>query len=137
MLGKFLRDEDGATAIEYGLIAAFIALAIIAAVGMTGEQLVALFESSYSRVDAVALQVCSLIAEARRETTSTRFQGPELEASSRPRMLQIISQLEFVMADDKKERDERLQQLGLRYTDYWPRCIHCGEPLRPSYVDGR
>ena len=45
MLRKFLRDESGATAIEYGLIAALIALAIIAAVGMTGERLVALFVS--------------------------------------------------------------------------------------------
>ncbi len=47
MLGKFLRDEFGATAIEYSLIAGFIALAIIAAVGMTGERLVALFASSH------------------------------------------------------------------------------------------
>jgi pilus assembly protein Flp/PilA len=45
MLGKFLRDESGATAIEYSLLAGFIALAIIAAVGMTGQRLVALFES--------------------------------------------------------------------------------------------
>ncbi len=45
MLGKFLRDEGGATAIEYSLIAGFIALAIIAAVGMTGERLVELFAS--------------------------------------------------------------------------------------------
>ena len=45
MLGKFLRDEAGATAIEYSLIAGFIALAIIAAVGMTGQRLVTLFES--------------------------------------------------------------------------------------------
>ena len=45
MFGKFLRDEAGATAIEYSLIAGFIALAIIAAVGMTGQRLVALFES--------------------------------------------------------------------------------------------
>jgi pilus assembly protein Flp/PilA len=45
MLRKFLRDENGATAIEYSLIAGFIALAIIAAVGMTGERLVTLFES--------------------------------------------------------------------------------------------
>jgi pilus assembly protein Flp/PilA len=44
MLGKFLREEGGATAIEYSLIAGFIALAIIAAVGMTGERLVALLE---------------------------------------------------------------------------------------------
>ena len=45
MLAKFLRDDAGATAIEYGLIAALIALAIIAAVGMTGEMLITLFES--------------------------------------------------------------------------------------------
>lgn len=45
MLRKFLRDENGATAIEYSLIAGFIALAIIAAVRMTGDRLVALFES--------------------------------------------------------------------------------------------
>ena len=45
MLRKFLRDTDGATAIEYGLICAAIALAIIAAVGLTGERLVALFQS--------------------------------------------------------------------------------------------
>jgi pilus assembly protein Flp/PilA len=45
MLRKFLRDENGATAIEYSLIAGFIALAIIAAVRMTGQQLITLFES--------------------------------------------------------------------------------------------
>ena len=45
MLKKFLHDEGGATAIEYGLIAALIALAILAAVGMTGERLITLFES--------------------------------------------------------------------------------------------
>ena len=57
MLRKFLRDEGGATAIEYGLIAGFIALAIIAAVGMTGERLVALFENSYSRAHSLGRQV--------------------------------------------------------------------------------
>ena len=41
--------SSGATAIEYSLIAGFIALAIIAAVGMTGERLVALFASFTSR----------------------------------------------------------------------------------------
>lgn len=45
MFWKFLRDEHGATAIEYSLIAGFIALAIIYAVGMTGQRLVELFES--------------------------------------------------------------------------------------------
>ena len=35
----FLRDESGATAIEYGLIAALIAVAIIAAIGFIGDEL--------------------------------------------------------------------------------------------------
>jgi pilus assembly protein Flp/PilA len=42
---RFLADDRAATAIEYGLICAMIALAIIAAVGMTGESLVAAFTS--------------------------------------------------------------------------------------------
>jgi pilus assembly protein Flp/PilA len=45
MFRKFLRDDSGATAIEYSLIAGFIALAIIAAVGLTGQRLVQLFQS--------------------------------------------------------------------------------------------
>jgi pilus assembly protein Flp/PilA len=36
---KFLNDESGATAIEYGLIAAGIALAIIAVVNGIGSNL--------------------------------------------------------------------------------------------------
>ena len=38
-LGDFIADESGATAIEYGLIAAGIALAIIAAVQGVGTKL--------------------------------------------------------------------------------------------------
>jgi pilus assembly protein Flp/PilA len=38
-LYAFLRDENGATAIEYGLIAAGISVAIIAAVNGLGTQL--------------------------------------------------------------------------------------------------
>ncbi|MEM9963735.1 MAG: Flp family type IVb pilin [Asticcacaulis sp.] len=36
---RFLKDESGATAIEYGLIAALIAVAIITVVGTLGGQL--------------------------------------------------------------------------------------------------
>jgi pilus assembly protein Flp/PilA len=39
LLLKFLSDESGATAIEYGLIAAGIALAIIAVVNGLGTNL--------------------------------------------------------------------------------------------------
>ena len=42
---KFLSDETGATAIEYGLIAAGIALAIIAAVNGLGTTLNGTFSS--------------------------------------------------------------------------------------------
>jgi pilus assembly protein Flp/PilA len=41
----FLRDESGATAIEYGLIAALIALVIIAAITSVGTSLQATFNS--------------------------------------------------------------------------------------------
>jgi pilus assembly protein Flp/PilA len=42
---KFLSDESGATAIEYGLIAAGIALAIIAVVNGLGTTLNTKFDS--------------------------------------------------------------------------------------------
>lgn len=42
---KFLSDQSGATAIEYGLIAAGIALAIIAAVNSLGSTLNVQFTS--------------------------------------------------------------------------------------------
>jgi len=40
---KFLRDEEGVTAIEYGLIAALIAVVIILAVTSVGTNLTAVF----------------------------------------------------------------------------------------------
>ena len=40
---SFISDESGATAIEYGLIAAGIAVAIIAAVGLLGTSLEGMF----------------------------------------------------------------------------------------------
>jgi pilus assembly protein Flp/PilA len=42
---KFVRDEQGATAIEYGLIAAGIAVAIITVVQGLGTKLTSTFES--------------------------------------------------------------------------------------------
>lgn len=38
LFARFAKDESGATAIEYGLIAALIALAIIAGAGALGNQ---------------------------------------------------------------------------------------------------
>jgi pilus assembly protein Flp/PilA len=42
---RFLRDESGATAIEYGLIAAGISVAIIATVNTLGGKLQATFSN--------------------------------------------------------------------------------------------
>jgi pilus assembly protein Flp/PilA len=42
---KFLSDESGATAIEYGLIAAGISIAILAAVNGLGSNLNTMFSS--------------------------------------------------------------------------------------------
>lgn len=40
---RFLKDEEGVTAIEYGLIAALIAVAIIVAAALVGTRLTCLF----------------------------------------------------------------------------------------------
>lgn len=42
-IAQFLKDESGATAIEYALIAAFIALVLITAVTGVGTELKAIF----------------------------------------------------------------------------------------------
>ncbi len=45
IISRFVRDESGATAIEYGLIAALIAVVIIGAVQTLGTQLRTTFGS--------------------------------------------------------------------------------------------
>jgi pilus assembly protein Flp/PilA len=44
------NDQDGATAIEYGLIAGLIAVAIVTAVTLVGTDLTALFNSIATKV---------------------------------------------------------------------------------------
>lgn len=44
---RFVKDESGATAIEYGLIAAGISIAIITVVGTLGDKL----ESTFTNVE--------------------------------------------------------------------------------------
>lgn len=43
-ISKFMSDESGATAIEYGLIAALIAVVIIAAVTALGGNIASTFD---------------------------------------------------------------------------------------------
>ncbi len=41
---SFLRDESGATMIEYGLVAALVSVAAIVALGLLGDSLVEIFD---------------------------------------------------------------------------------------------
>lgn len=45
LIARFAKDESGATAIEYGLIAALISVVIIVALGTIGSQLNLAFET--------------------------------------------------------------------------------------------
>jgi len=50
-VAKFMNDESGATAIEYGLIAALIAVGIIAAATTLGGGLSNLFNKISTKLD--------------------------------------------------------------------------------------
>ncbi len=50
-VARFMDDESGATAIEYGLIAALIAVGIIAAATVLGNSLAELFNSIGNTLD--------------------------------------------------------------------------------------
>ncbi len=52
MLTKFLKNEDGATAIEYGLIAAGIGLALAAAAPLLGSAITELFTYIIGKLNA-------------------------------------------------------------------------------------
>ncbi len=45
LISRFVRDESGATAIEYGLIAALIAVVIIGVLGTIGTSLTTKFQA--------------------------------------------------------------------------------------------
>lgn len=52
IFARFAKDESGATAIEYGLIAALIALAIVAGASAVGTQLGSMFTSIEGELSA-------------------------------------------------------------------------------------
>ena len=56
MWKKFLQDESGATAIEYGLIAALVSVAAIGALTAMGESLETMFETVSSHLDDATQQ---------------------------------------------------------------------------------
>lgn len=50
-IARFLKDESGATAIEYGLLAAGISIAIITAVYTVGGELATMFGTVQSKLE--------------------------------------------------------------------------------------
>ena len=54
-IARFVNDESGATAIEYGLIAALIAVGIIAAATTLGGSLSSLFTRIGGRLDTATV----------------------------------------------------------------------------------
>ena len=58
----FIRDEDGAAAIEYGLIAALIAIAIIVGATLLGTSLNGLFTRLGNCMATPTAAVCALVA---------------------------------------------------------------------------
>ena len=48
LVSRFVKDESGATAIEYGLIAALVAVVLVTALGAMGNKL----SSTFTKVTA-------------------------------------------------------------------------------------
>ena len=51
LIARFAKDESGATAIEYGLIAALIAVVIIVALQAVGSSLTGIFNTISDELD--------------------------------------------------------------------------------------
>ncbi len=54
MMISFVKDEDGATAIEYGLIAALVSVAAIGALSALGDSLNTIFTMVSSELTSAA-----------------------------------------------------------------------------------
>jgi len=52
IVSRFMKDESGVTAIEYGLIAALVAVGIIAALNALGASLTGIFGRVSAALDA-------------------------------------------------------------------------------------
>ncbi|HEF5873711.1 TPA: Flp family type IVb pilin [Burkholderia cenocepacia] len=56
-VSRFVRDEDGVTAIEYGLIAALIAIGIIGALTTVGKDLKTVFATIADDLDSAVAAI--------------------------------------------------------------------------------
>lgn len=51
---KFLKEEDGAAAVEYGLLVALIAAVIVAVVGLLGTEIKGAFQTVCDKIKGSA-----------------------------------------------------------------------------------
>ena len=91
ILKSFLRDESGATAIEYGLIAAGISVAIIVTVNALGTKLNTTFDSMKNQAELTLSAADEKPPElapfrANRSETSPGHYGPWVACASQQRM---------------------------------------------------
>ena len=56
---RFLRDEEGAAAVEYGLMAALIAVVIVAAVTSVGNRVCETFKTIATKLGGAAAVTCA------------------------------------------------------------------------------
>jgi len=54
LINRFVKDESGATAIEYGLIAGLLSIVIIGALQLTGTSLTAVFTNIQGQLSTAA-----------------------------------------------------------------------------------
>ena len=59
LIKRFIREEEGVTAIEYGLIAALIAIVIAASVILVGNDLKIVFNKIANCLSAPSSATCS------------------------------------------------------------------------------
>ena len=59
LINRFVKDESGATAIEYGLIAGLLSIVIIGALAATGTSLSAIFTSIQTQLGVAATDIAS------------------------------------------------------------------------------
>ena len=55
LMSRFIKDESGATAIEYGLLAALIAVALIGGATALGGSLDSKFQGSADKLDSITI----------------------------------------------------------------------------------
>ncbi|MCK7614068.1 Flp family type IVb pilin [Roseibium sediminicola] len=59
LINRFVKDESGATAIEYGLIAGLLSIVIIGALQLTGTSLSAIFTRIQTQLSTASTDIGS------------------------------------------------------------------------------